>query len=112
MNSQNLIAELEHEWISTAKLLHLVPADKLNWQPNAKAMPLGTLANHVAAIPARYLTFATNGNTDVVTLTLHAQPKAKDEILNNFNSSLQQSQRNTETLQMQAGKTNHGTLQK
>jgi len=87
MNSKNLIAELEHEWISTAKLLNLLPADKLNWQPNAKAMPLGTLANHVAVIPARYLTFATDGNTDVVTLTLHAQPKNKDEILNNFNSS-------------------------
>ena len=87
MNSKNLIAELEHEWVSTAKLLHLVPADKLNWQPSPKAMPLGTLANHVATIPARYLTFATDGNTDVAILALHAEPKNKDEMLNNFKNS-------------------------
>ena len=87
MKSQNLIAELEHELVSTAKLLELVPADKLNWQPHPKAMTLGVLANHVAAILGRYLTFADEGNTTIETLIDHAVPKNKDEILNNFKTN-------------------------
>jgi uncharacterized damage-inducible protein DinB len=86
MNSKNLIAELDHELISTAKLINLVPADQLNWQPHPKAMTLGQLANHVATIPERYLRFAENGNTTIETLTYHHLPKNKDEILNSFKS--------------------------
>jgi uncharacterized damage-inducible protein DinB len=84
MNSKNLIAELEHELVSTTKLLNLVPADKLAWRPNPKAMTLGELANHVAAIPGRYLTFAEEGNTSLDTLVTHSSPKNKEEVLNNF----------------------------
>ena len=87
MSSKNLIAELEHELVSTAKLLDLVPADKLNWQPHPKAMTLGVLANHVAALPGRYLNFADEGNTSIQTLTNHAVPINKTEILNNFKTS-------------------------
>jgi len=87
MNSKDLIPELEHELVSTEKLLHLVPADKLNWQPHPKAMNLGQLANHVACIPGRYLTFAKEGNTSLQTLITHALPKSKDEILDNFKGS-------------------------
>lgn len=88
MNSQNLMAELEQELISTSKLLELVPADKLSWQPHPKAMTLGVLANHVAVIPGRYLTFADEGNTTLETLEDHATPKDKAEILRNFNASV------------------------
>jgi uncharacterized damage-inducible protein DinB len=84
MNPQNLIAELEHELISTGKLLELVPADKLNWQPHPRAMTLGALANHVAAIPGRYMTFAEKGNTSLETLLEHPSPRNKTEILDNF----------------------------
>jgi uncharacterized damage-inducible protein DinB len=87
MNSKNLIAELDHELVSTAKLLGLVPADKLTWQPHPKAMTLGQLANHVATIPGRYLSFANDGGTTVETLTQHPSPKTKDEILTNFKTS-------------------------
>jgi hypothetical protein len=64
-NSQNLIAELEHELISTGKLLELVPAELIDFKPNPRAMTLGQLANHVAVIPVRYLTFAEEGFTDL-----------------------------------------------
>ena len=84
MNSKNLIAELEHELVSTSKLLDLVPADKLTWRPHLNAMPLGELANHVAAIPGRYLTFAEQGSTELATLVTHAAPKDKNEVLSNF----------------------------
>jgi uncharacterized damage-inducible protein DinB len=84
MNSQNLIAELEYELTSTAKLLDRIPADNLHWKPHARAMTLGQLANHVAVIPARYLVFAEDGFTDVGELTNHHVPKDKNEVLNNF----------------------------
>ena len=84
MSSQHLIAELEHELVSTAKLLDLVPAEKLNWQPHPRAMTLGELANHVASIPGRYLGFADEGNTPIETLLDHPSPKDKAEILMNF----------------------------
>jgi len=83
-NSQNLIAELEHELISAGKLLELVPAELIDFKPNPKAMTLGQLANHVAVIPVRYLTFAEEGFTDLGELTYHHKPKAKAEFLNNF----------------------------
>ena len=87
MNSQNLMAELEHELVSTTKLLELVPAEKLNWQPHPKAMTLGVLANHVASIPGRYLTFAEEGNTTLEVLAEHKAPKSKSEIIQNFSAS-------------------------
>ncbi|SRR6266700_4531367 len=87
MKTQQLIAELEFEWISTAKLLNLVPADKLTWQPHPVAMTLGVLANHVAVIPGRYLTFARQGSTALETLIDHPSPKSKQEILENFNAN-------------------------
>jgi uncharacterized damage-inducible protein DinB len=87
MNSTELIAELEHEWVSTAKLLDLVPADKLNWQPHSKAMTLGQLAYHVAIIPGRYLIFADKGSTTVETLKQHDIPENKSEILTGFKVS-------------------------
>ena len=83
-NSQNLIAELEQELISTGKLLELVPAELINFKPNPKAMTLGQLANHVAVIPVRYLSFAEEGFTDLGELTNHHEPKTKAEFLNNF----------------------------
>lgn len=84
MNSKNLIAELEHELISTGKLLDLVPATFLDWRPHPKAMTLGELANHVAAIPGQNLTFALQENTTVEALTDHPAPKDKNEISERF----------------------------
>ena len=51
LDSEDLLAELDYEVVSTEKLLNLVPADKLEWQPHPKAMTLGALALHVATIP-------------------------------------------------------------
>ncbi|MFT3909245.1 MAG: DinB family protein [Ferruginibacter sp.] len=87
MNSKNLIAELEHELVSTEKLLELVPADKLNWQPHTRAMSLGELALHIATIPGRYCGFGVDGNTPVDILTQHPSPKNKEEILAGFKTS-------------------------
>ena len=49
--AQSLLAELNREAASTRRLLERVPEDRLAWRPHAKAMTLGQLAGHVAAIP-------------------------------------------------------------
>lgn len=87
MSAKHLIAELEHELVSTAKLLDLVPEDKINWQPHPRAMTLGQLAKHVATIPGRYLTFAEEGNTTLETLISHPSLKSKAEIIESFTAS-------------------------
>jgi uncharacterized damage-inducible protein DinB len=46
-----LAGELQHEAISTRKLLERVPQDKLAWKPHEKSMTLARLAQHVAEIP-------------------------------------------------------------
>lgn len=87
-NSKELLAELEHELVSTGKLLDLVPADKLEWQPHPKAMTLGELALHVATISGGVASFADTGTTTVETLVNHPKPQNKAEILSNFQNSI------------------------
>ena len=84
MSSKNFISELEFELISTEKLLKLVPADKLSWQPHHKARTLGELALHVASIPAKYLQYAQDGTTTVETLTARQTSTTTVEILTVF----------------------------
>jgi uncharacterized damage-inducible protein DinB len=46
-----LMAEMEHEVVSTRKMLEKVPQEQLDWQPHQKSMTLGRLAGHIAEIP-------------------------------------------------------------
>lgn len=46
-----MLQELEHEVISTRKMLERIPGDALAWKPHEKSMTLGRLAGHVAEIP-------------------------------------------------------------
>ncbi len=42
------ISEFQHEAATTRKILERVPADKFDWTPHEKSMPMGRLAVHVA----------------------------------------------------------------
>jgi len=46
-----LLAELEQEAVSTARVLERVPQEHLSWRPHPKSFSLGQLALHVATIP-------------------------------------------------------------
>lgn len=46
-----MVGELQHEAVSTRKMLEIVPASALNWKPHAKSFTLGRLAGHIAEIP-------------------------------------------------------------
>jgi uncharacterized damage-inducible protein DinB len=48
---KNLLNELEHEAISTRKMLAIVPDDKYDWQPHPKSMTIRALTTHIAEIP-------------------------------------------------------------
>ncbi|OAQ42168.1 hypothetical protein A5893_03365 [Pedobacter psychrophilus] len=45
-----IIKELKEEIATSSKMLAIVPADKLDWQPHPKSMSLGKLAGHIAEI--------------------------------------------------------------
>lgn len=42
------INELQHECVSTRKILALVPLDQYDWKPHPKSMSIGRLATHIA----------------------------------------------------------------
>ena len=46
-----IVQEFEQEAKTTRRVLERVPSDKLDWQPHAKSMSLGTLAMHIAMAP-------------------------------------------------------------
>ena len=45
-----LLGELEHEAMSTRKMLERVPTEHLNWKPHEKSYSLSGLASHIAEI--------------------------------------------------------------
>lgn len=45
-----LITEIEHESISTQKMLERIPADKFDWTPHQKSMNMKSLATHIAQL--------------------------------------------------------------
>lgn len=47
-----MLMELEMEAKTTRRVLERVPEDKLSWRPHPKSMSLGTLALHIATVPA------------------------------------------------------------
>jgi uncharacterized damage-inducible protein DinB len=47
-----MLMELEMEAATTRRVLERVPEDKLSWRPHPKSMSLGTLALHIATVPA------------------------------------------------------------
>lgn len=50
--SEPIITELQHEAVSTRKMLERVPSDSFTWKPHEKSMTLGQLAGHVSELPS------------------------------------------------------------
>ncbi len=49
--AQSLIADMKQEGAFSRAVLEAVPAEKYDWQPHEKSMPLGALASHIAETP-------------------------------------------------------------
>ncbi|CAF3780210.1 unnamed protein product [Rotaria sp. Silwood1] len=50
--NEAMLAEMQHEAVSTRKTLERIPEDKFSWKPHEKSMTLGRLAGHTAEINA------------------------------------------------------------
>ena len=59
-----LLSELDEEIKKTRTILERVPADKMDFAPHAKSMPLGKLAPHVAQLAGFGLTILTTPELD------------------------------------------------
>src|ERR1700690_4233492 len=62
--SELLLPELDEEMKKTRTTLERVPADKKDFAPHAKSMPLGKLAPHVAQLAAFGVTILTTPELD------------------------------------------------
>jgi uncharacterized damage-inducible protein DinB len=72
--SEALLPELDQEMASTRKTLQRVPADKPEFAPHPKSMPLGRLAPHVAELAGFGLSVLTTPGIDFSTGTYKPLP--------------------------------------
>jgi uncharacterized damage-inducible protein DinB len=83
-----LLAELEQEGKSTVRMLERVPADKLDWTPHPKSMPLGRLAWHLVSIPSIAVRLIHAGKFDI-TNAGPAQMPENPEFVDTFRRNLE-----------------------
>ncbi len=84
-----LAAEFDAEFPITRRVLERVPADRLAWQPHAKSMTLGQLAEHIASIPDSIVKLAQMDALDVATRpTTYPTGESTTAILAAFDQSV------------------------
>lgn len=49
--TQDFLQELEHEAITTRKMLSRIPDDRYSWKPHEKSMSIESLSTHIAELP-------------------------------------------------------------
>jgi uncharacterized damage-inducible protein DinB len=62
--SEALLSELDHEMANTRRTVERVPADKPDFTPHEKSMPMGKLATHVVQLTSFGLTVLTTPQLD------------------------------------------------
>ena len=61
-----MLQELGAEADRTRRVLERVPADRWDWRPHEKSMPMGRLAGHVATLPSFARTILTTERFDMM----------------------------------------------
>ena len=90
---QALAAELEKESAATRRMLERVPANRLDWQPHAKSMTLGQLANHLAGLPGAFARLGRLDGFDASTADFTPKkPQSTEEILATLEAGLADAQ--------------------
>src|SRR5207237_10348872 len=72
--SQPLLPEFDEEMKKTRTTLERVPADKPEFAPHSKSMPLGKLAPHVAQLAGFGLSILTTPQVEVSTVSYKPLP--------------------------------------
>ncbi len=63
--AETLLLDLDPEIANTRRILERIPADKPDWVPHAKSMPMGRLAMHCATMPLFGLYILTDEGMDL-----------------------------------------------
>ena len=83
-----LLPEFDHEMTTTRKVLERVPEDKFDWKPHAKSFSLGSLATHVAALPACGAETLSQSEVDIAGGQPPAAPPSKAELMATFDTNV------------------------
>ena len=83
-----LLAEMDQEAQSTARVLERVPQAQLSWRPHAKSMSLGQLALHVATIPGNVAQLASNATIPEPPAFIQAEAATAAELVPALKASL------------------------
>ena len=79
--TDNLIAELTREAVTTRRVLERVPEDRLSWAPHPKSMTLGQLALHIAEIPGAVPEFLAEPMREVPDFGGRPEARSQAELL-------------------------------
>ena len=83
-----LLAEMDQEAQSTARVLERVPQAQLSWRPHAKSMSLGQLALHVATIPGNVAELASHATIPEPPAFIQAEAATSAELVPALKASL------------------------
>jgi uncharacterized damage-inducible protein DinB len=83
-----LLAEMDQEAQSTARVLERVPQAHLSWRPHTKSMSLGQLALHVATIPGNVAELAAQTTISEVPQFIQAEAATAAELVPALKASL------------------------
>ena len=83
-----LLAELDQESQTTARVLERVPQAHLSWRPHPKSMSLGQLALHVATIPGMVAELAAMDSIPEPPAFVQAEAATAAELVPTLNASV------------------------
>jgi uncharacterized damage-inducible protein DinB len=83
-----LLAEMDQEANSTARVLERVPQAQLSWRPHARSFSLGQLALHVATIPGNVAELASHDSIPAPPQFIQAEAATAAELVPALTASL------------------------
>ena len=86
--AETLLAEFDHEALTTRRFLERLPEGKLTWKPHEKSMSAGQLALHIASTPGQVLHLAQEDEVLAPDNMTHPQPNTVREVLDVLDQSI------------------------
>ena len=86
------LGDLDHELASTRRVLERVPEERFAWQPHARSMSIGSLANHVVGLTGWLSTILTTDELDVSGARPVPPPESRAALLSAFDAAVEKLQ--------------------
>ena len=84
-----VVNEMDREAEITNRLFDIIPNDKLDWRPHAKAKSLGELAMHLAVLPGNVAALAVEDVHEFTGIPKDQQATSREQIQAVFDESLE-----------------------